>query len=264
MERIDGVARAGGMMNAAPRRLPIETVVKRSFLYAWESRATLMTPFLIYVAVTILVDIVLNGLVGSAGRPVQFLLAAAEQVFSIGFAVGIHRYVLAGEIRSGFQFFRWDRHFVRYILLSLLLLLLVVVAAAMVLGGVGFDPATQTIKVDQATALVGSATLFVVSIVVSRLSLLLPAAALGDEVRARAIWQASEGNGFRLMATSLLVLLPFMIVEMILIGLESGGVPTIVVAILLALVTSALWIVLNIALSLSYDVLVRGGGPPPR
>ena len=72
------------MMNAVQRRLPIETVVKRSFLFAWESRAALMAPFLIYAAITILADIVVNGLVGPVGRPVQFLLAGAQPADSLG------------------------------------------------------------------------------------------------------------------------------------------------------------------------------------
>jgi hypothetical protein len=248
------------MMNAAPRRLPIETVVKRSFLYAWESRAALMAPLLIYAAVTILADIVVNQLAGAVGHPVQFLLAAAEQVFATGFAVGIHRYVLIGEIRPGLGFFRWDRHFVRYMLLTLLLLLLVVVAAVVVLGAIGFDPA----KLDAVTALVGAAALFAVSVTISRLSLLLPSAALGDDVPARTVWKATERNGFRLLAATLLIALPFVIVEMMLVSLRGVGGLAFPVTILLGLITSVQLIVITVMLSLSYDVLVRGGGPPTR
>lgn len=251
------------MMNAAPRRLPIEAVVKRSFLYAWESRAALMAPFLIYAVVTIVADIAVNELAGSVGRPVQLLLAAAEQVFATGFAVGIHRYVLAGEIRPGFGFFRWDRHFVRYILLTLLLLLLVVVAAVMVLGAVGFDPVTQAIKLDGTAALIGSAALFTVSVIISRLSLLLPSAAVGDDVPARTVWKATEHNGFRLLATTLLIALPFVTVEMMLVSLRGISALAFPVTILLGLITAAQLVVITVMLSLSYDVLVRGGGPQP-
>jgi hypothetical protein len=247
------------MMNAAPRRLPIDTVVKRSFLYAWESRAVLMTPLLIYAAVMILADIVLSGLGEAANGPVQFLFAAAEQVFATGFAVGVHRYVLAGEVRPGFGFFRWDRHFVRYILLTLFLLLLVVVAAVVVLGAVGFDPA----KLDAATALIGSAVLFAVTVTVSRLSLLLPSAALGDDVPARTVWKSTERNGFRLLAATLLIAMPFVIVELMLTSLRGVGGLAFPVTILLGLITSVQLVVITVMLSLAYDVLVRGGGPQP-
>lgn len=250
-------------MNVKPRRLPIEVVIRRSFLYAWESRAVLMTPLIIYAGVTLLADIAINGLLGPADRLLKILLTGAEQIFAVGFAVGIQRFVLAGEARPGFAFFRWDRHFVRYLLLTLLLLLLVAVAVVMVLGGVGFDPATQTPRVDPAGALIGSVALFVVSVVISRLSLLLPAAAVGDEVPAKTIWQASIGNGFRLLATTLLTALPFLLIEMMLLAVKGEGRLSLIVTILASLVSSAQLIVLTVMLALSYDVLVRGGGPPP-
>jgi hypothetical protein len=249
------------MMKPAPKRLPVELVIRRSYLYAWESRAVLMTPLVIYAVVTMLADIVLGGLLGAVGRPIQFLVAAAEQVFAMGFAVGVHRFVLAGEARRGLAFFRWDRHFIRYLLLSFLLLLLALVAVGMVMLAAGNGPGTEAVRVDGATALFGTAALFVVSLVIARLSLLLPAAAVGEEVPARTIWQASEGNGFRLLATGFLTVLPFIGLEMMLIGLKDSMQPFIVVTILLSLVTSAQLIVLTIMLALSYDVLVRGGGP---
>jgi hypothetical protein len=250
------------MMNAMPRRLPIELVIRRSFLYAWESRAVLTTPLIIYAFVTLLVDIAINGLLGAGDRPAKILLTAAEQVFTVGFAVGIHRFVLAGEVRPGFAFFRWDRHFVRYLLLTFLLLLLMAVAVLMVLGAVGFDAAPQPDQINGGLALIGLVALFVATIVVARLSLLLPAAALGDEVPAKFIWQATAGNGFRLLTTTLLTALPFLIVEMMLTALGGGGQLSLIVTILVSLVASAQLIVLTIMLALCYDVLVRGGGPP--
>jgi hypothetical protein len=192
------------------------------------------------------------------------LLTAAEQIFTVGFAVGIHRFVLAGEVRAGFAFFRWDRHFIRYLLLTLLLLLLMAVGVLMVLGGIGFDPGKSPGQINPMMALVGLVALFVVSIVISRLSLLLPAAALGDDVPARTIWQASAGNGFRLLTTTLLTAMPFLIVQMMLASLRGGDQPSVIVTILASLVASAQLIVLTIMLALCYDLLVRGGGPPAR
>ncbi len=228
-----------------------------------------MTPFLIYAAVTILADLFVSqiGLARTiAADPVQFLLTAAEQVFAMAFAVGIHRYVLLGEGRPGFAFFRWDRHFVRYILLTMLLLLLVVRGRGDGAGGASASiPASQTIKMDATAALIGSAVLFTVSVIISRLSLLLPSAAIGDEVPARTdLAMATERNGFRLLATALLVALPFVIVDMALAGLRDMDGLAFPVTILLGLVTSVQLIVVTIMLSLSYDVLVRGGGPPAR
>jgi hypothetical protein len=252
------------MMNAVPKRLPIELVIRRSFLFAWESRAVLMTPLVIYAVVTMLADIAINGVLGPADRAAKILLTAAEQVFTVAFAVGIHRFVLAGEVRPGFAFFHWDRHFIRYLLLTLLLLLLMAVAVLMVLGGVGFNAVAQPDQISGGVALIGLVALSVASIVLSRLSLLLPAAALGEEVPARIVWQASAGNGFRLMATTLLTAMPFLIVELMLAGLGGGDHLSLIVTIAASLVASAQLIVLTIMLALCYDLLVRGGGPPVR
>ena len=248
-------------MNAVPKRLPIELVIRRSFLYAWESRAVLMTPLVIYAFVMLLAEIAINGLL-SGDRPAKILMAAAEQVFTVGFAVGIHRFVLVGEVRPGFAFFRWDRHFVRYLLLTLLLLLLMAIAGVVVLGAFGFNAAPQPDQINGPLALIGLVALFVATVVIARLSLLLPVAAVGDEVPAKVIWLASAGNGFRLLMTTLLTALPFLIVEMMLAGLGGGGQLSLIVTILVSLVASAQLIVLTVMLALCYDVLVRGGGPP--
>ena len=247
------------MMNAVPKRLPIEIVLRRGYLYAWESRAVLITPLIIYAVVMMLVEIVIYG----QSAPVKFAAAVVEQIFGVGFAVGIHRFVLAGEARPGIGFFRWDRHFIRYLLLTLLLMLLAAVAAVMV-AGISIDPATQTVRGGSAVALIGSVVLFVVLLVITRLSLLLPAAALGEEVPARTIWQATQGNGFRLLVTMLLAALPFFIVEATLLGIGGDGPSGVFATILATLVTSAQLVVITITMALSYDVLVRGGGPPAR
>ena len=250
-------------MTATPRRLPIDLVVRRSFLFAWESRSVLMTPLIIYAVVTMLADIAVSGVLGTADQFVKGLLVVTEQLFAMGFAVGIHRFVLGGEARPGFGFFHWDRYFLRYLLLSLALLLLVAVAVVMVLGAVGFDPGTQAVAGSGgAAALLGSVALFVVSLIITRMSLMLPAAAMGEDVPARTIWQATEGNAFRLLATALITLMPFLELEMLLLSSSGGGQPPLIVTVLLSLVTSAQLVVLTIMLALSYDLLVRGGGPP--
>jgi hypothetical protein len=253
------------MIDAAPRRLPIEMIVRRSFFYAWESRAILATPFAIYAAVATLAELTQNGTLGAKNNLLIFLLVVIEQMFAAAFAVGIHRFVLAGETRPGFQFLRWDRHFVQYVLLMLLMMVLLLIAIVLVLGAVGFDPAAQTVGLDGVSVLLGTAALFTVSVIVSRLALLLPSAALGDHVPARAVWQKTERNGLRLLGLTLVTALPFLVVETALITLPgSAGALALPIAVLLGLITSAQLVVVTIMLSLAYDVLVRGGGPPAR
>lgn len=253
------------MVQVPPRRLPIEAVVKRSFLFAWESRAVLAQPYVIYAVLTIIADLLLSQVLSPDNHVVLYGITAAEQIFAMAFAVGIHRYVLLAELRPGFQFFRWDRHFVQYVLIALLLLILAMTAALMIFGVVGSDPAHATNGMGGATALFGLAVMLVVGLVLSRLALALPLAAIGDQVRTRAVWQATDGNGFRLLATMLLTFLPFLVVEAALIHLlpdPGGGLLEAVITVLLGLISPIQLIVVTIMLSLSYDVLIRGGGPP--
>jgi hypothetical protein len=252
------------MTDVSPRRLPIEVVVRRSFLYAWESRATLAVPYTIYTTITVLADLLLSYAVKPANQVPLYFLTAAEQVFAMAFAVGVHRFVLMGEARPGFQFFRWDRHFVQYVLLTLLLFILGIMAALMVVGALGTD-SPEGGGAGGAAGLFGLAVMLVVALMLSRLALTLPSAALGDQKRPREIWQATEGNSFRLLATALITALPFLVIEAALIRLmpESGGGPTAsLVTLALGLISPIQLIVVTIMLSLSYDVLVRGGGPP--
>jgi len=254
------------MMNALPRRLPIETVVKRSYLYAWESRAVLLTPLLIYAAITAFADLALTRTVGTGDHLAVFLLTAVEQIFAMALQVGLHRYVLLGETPGGFQFFRWDRHFIQYALVTLLLFTIGLSAGLMILGMAG-DPTAQPPTLGGAAILFSIAVMLFVALVLSRLALSLPAAALGDQVRGRRIWQATEGNGFRLLGATLLTILPFLVIEAALVSqMTSGGnnIGDFVITVLLRMVASVQLIVMTIMLSLSYDVLVRGGGPPAR
>src|SRR6266702_3405188 len=153
------------MMNAAPRRLPIDTVVRRSFLFAWESRAVLMTPLLIYAAVKVLADLAAMQVFGADNQAAVFLISVAEQIFGMAFAVGIHRFVLLAEAPAGFQFFRWDRHFVQYVVVALLLLVMGASALLMAIGALGGDPTAQPPTVNGVGALFGLFVMIVAALV---------------------------------------------------------------------------------------------------
>jgi len=47
------------------RRLPVWIVVKRSYLYAWESRHVLGLPYAIYAAITIVAELSIGYVSGS-------------------------------------------------------------------------------------------------------------------------------------------------------------------------------------------------------
>jgi hypothetical protein len=255
------------MSEASPRRLPIEIVVKRSFLYAWESRRILKPPFIVYAAVAILAEFLSDLAAGDKDTGTVYLLSAAEQIFAVAFSVGIHRYVLLNEARPGFQFFRWDRHFVRYLLLTIMLLLLAMTAALLVVGMVGTDAAEAAAGPGLTGSAVSLAIMAGVALVLARLALVLPSAALGDGSRPRDIWAAATGNSFRLLAATLLTALPFLIAEAALGQIAPsprGGAGEFAVVVAQGLLSTAQLVVVTMMLSLSYDLLVRGGGPPAR
>jgi hypothetical protein len=114
-------------------------------------------------------------------------------------------------------------------------------------------------------AIVGLATLF------CRVLLILPAAAIADHNPLQLIWQRTRFNGPRLLATAFLAFLPFLAAQLAVMlsvyspaqifGGGAGAAPNIAVTVVQVVIAPLQLIVLNIALALQYDILVRGNGP---
>jgi hypothetical protein len=259
-------------VNAKPfRRLPVWIVVRRSFTYAWESRYILALPYAIYAAITIMADILIGYAADPGNNTPAYAVSAVEEIFAMAFAVGIHRYVLLGEVRSGLRFFRWDRHFLQYVLTALSLFLVGLMVLLVAIGlSKGQDLAANPGAMGFVTLFMMSMTVWV-GLCLCRMSLMLPSAALGDNVAAKTIWRETMRNGFRIFAATLLAVAPFLIVQGALVrlypsteglaGLASSGIQGFVVMVLIGLISPLQLIVLTTALSLQYDILVRGRGP---
>lgn len=257
-----------------PRLLPIVAVVTRSYAFAWERRNVLAAPYAIYAALTIALDLFVSHVIDS-DPAISYATQALAEIFGLAFAVGIQRFVLLGEMRPGIAFFRWDRNFVQYVATTLLLVLgaaIVVILATRVGGAFGVAPGGGANS--GAAAGLGLVMILVIAIAATtfaRLSLTLPAAALGEPDRLQRVWQATQRNGGRLFAAAVIVVLPFLIVQLILLKLSSqdqatgealiAGEPIWPVQILLGLISPIQLIVLTVMLALNYDALVRGGGP---
>lgn len=265
------------------RRLPIWTVFKRSFVYAWERRDVLAVPYLIYTMVTLAVDLLVDYGLGPDSKAGAAFGFAVDEIFAMAFAVGIHRFVLLDEAGRGAAFFRWDRHFVQYLLTTLLLMVatgFTLISLVGLFGNLGMmlgvvdratampiaSPLTSALSLLLFFAMIGLAATF------SRLLLLLPAAALGQQDRLRLVWNGTRGNGLRLLATLFLVMLPFVVVELSLMrdALTDQADPAaakahagLAVQVAAGLISPIQLIVLTIMLALDYDALVRGGGPAP-
>lgn len=252
-----------------PPLLPVWAVVRRSYGFAWDSRRLLAIPYLIYALVTTGADLLLN-LTQPQQQGADAVLVIVEEVFGLAFAVAIQRYVLLGEAGRGLNFFRWDRYFLQYLVTTFFLVLLGAFVSLFLFGlvasigaSVGLvDPTTGQANDPNLFRFVLALALAPIAVVLARLALALPAAALGEPDRLRLVWQATRSNGFRLFAASLLVLFPFMALEFALLRTAPDGsdvgLPVLVVV---GLVSPIQLIVITIMSALSYDVLVRGGGP---
>jgi hypothetical protein len=248
------------------RQLPVRLVVKRAYAYVWESRRLLLPPFALFVLVSLFADLALDMVGAPTENVLKYLVAAGEEVFAMAFAVGVHRFVLLGEAPAGVRFFRWDRHFLQYVLTALALILagfLALVIAASIAKGLG-GGAVASLFLAAAAVLIAAAA--------CRVSLALPSAALGDMIPTRLIWQATRGNGARLLAVTLLAFAPFLGVQFLLIGaMQPGGafltggavagLGGIAATVAVALISPLQLLVLTAALALEYDFLVRGRGP---
>jgi hypothetical protein len=269
------------------RRLPVLAVVQRSYGYVWEHRAIFALPILVLAAILVAVSF-LTYQPDATGAHDELSLGfgmlvglVLKLVVTIAFAVGLHRTVLLDEAQSGLRFFRLDGNFLRYLGTSLLLFLIWMVYAV----GAGFTIGLAAVAVAAVAgklpvvAILGGLAAGIVYILVTvrflSLQLALPAAALGQPERIATAWRAGAGNSFRLLATFILACMPFMILILI-VGMPyfvdivtavanhtPQPRPGTVATIALALINAASIPVLLTGLSLSYDVLVRGGGPAP-
>jgi hypothetical protein len=256
------------------RRLPVWAVVRRSYSYVWEHRTLFGAPLLLVFLIQLVERLYIQQAVFAAASTRTALFEQSSPAslvalaFSMSVVVGIHRTVLLDDVRSGFGFLRWDRNLLSYFVTSLIL------GFALISAGVLL--AVVLLRLFGALAIypVVAVVVLVIAALTLRLMLALPAAALGDDDRLRFSWKATEGNWLRLAAAAFLTLLPLMIVQVvtvfILVSLAQAAMHTtppllkepIAVVAVSAAIRAVSLVVLTVMVSLSYDVLVRGGGPP--
>jgi hypothetical protein len=267
------------------KRLPVWAVVKRSYGYVWDHRVLLAVPLLLVFVVNLGSGIYAQRWVVQAGGP-QFvpkglitLSSFAVIAFSMTVIVGIHRTVLLDETRRGIGFLRLDGNLLRYIGTWIMLMLLAVLFAVILLLAlivVGF--ATGLIKQRAASEawilLAGIGVAFILGILFLRFMLALPAAAVGSADGLGVSWSATRGNWMRLLGTVILTSLPFIAIDILLAvpamqdamsslraGVQKPIEQPIFILVASSLIKAIDLAVLTVMLSLSYDVLVRGGGP---
>ena len=193
----------------------------------------------------------------------------------MAFVVGVHRTVLLNERREGVGFFRLNTYLNRYFFAWLKIFFCTLPAIIVVAFFVGlislgmFGPPTQG-----GTPNIG-AFLFIFLLVGAiglslfvRLALALPDAALGQSGGLSLAWSSSRDNWLRLILVTLLVCSPIYLIGLLpmLPALKSmmlthSQILSVPLQILNAAVRTLLAAIFTVTLSLSYDSLVRGGGP---
>lgn len=141
-------------------------------------------------------------------------------LFMISAAVGWHRLVLLGE-QPRSLYLRFDGQVWRYIgaalamgvVIWLITLLLAVPTIPAVLLLLGTDPTQWTVTGLVVTAMIGVMAYTVLVLAVSRIVIALPARAVGSGMRFREAVRATKGNSWRILAGSLLVAVPTVIVN---------------------------------------------------
>jgi hypothetical protein len=280
------VSREGALREASVgKRLPVWAVVTRSYGYVWDHRALLAVPLLLVFAVNLLGSIYAQHAIAAAGGP-QFvpkglilLISFALLVFSMSVIVGIHRTVLLDETRQGVGFLRLDGNLLRYlgawIMLALLAALFAVIfLLLLVVAGFATGFIKRHAPGEGVISLLAISVAFLLGVFFLRFMLALPAAAVGSADGLGVSWSATRGNWLRLLAAGILTSLPFVALDIALAipamvhamsalhaDVQKPVVQPIAILIASALVKAVDLAVLTVMLSLSYDVLVRGGGP---
>ncbi len=266
------------------RRLPVWAIVMRSYGYVWDHRILLAIPIALVFGVQLASAIYVQDMMASVGpeqmsKGLVFLISAAVLVFSMSVIVGIHRTVLLDETRRGIGFLRLDGNLLRYIGTWLMLMLVGILLAVIFMlvafiGGLASGLSQQRPPHPGIIVLSVSVFALVIGILFLRFMLALPAAAVGSKDGLGVSWSATSGNWLRLVATGFLTFLPFVILNALLLipvmhtavsavhdGLVTPVKQPIAILIASSLIKALDLAVLTVMLSLTYDVLVRGGGP---
>jgi hypothetical protein len=199
------------------RVLPVLSVAGRSYSYVWDHRALLIPPlavvFLIQYAVAVATEL-------AKGSPNFSMVLSVLGVSIAGivglmtFAVGLHRSILLSDVRRGIAFLRWDGHLRSYAwawVKIFLVTILVAVAAALV---VTFT--LRNVNSAKDATLAATVILLPLGLLLPRLALALPAAALGYDGSLGQAWTATRGNWARMIAVLVLATLPFWILGFLL------------------------------------------------
>ncbi len=264
-------------------KIPMIAAARRTYGFLWEHREHFVRvswPWVLGLVVATTAAQILIGAPAAtmspdsgvgAGMMTGSLLSIAISLFSVlvGAAVAVtwHRTLLLGPTADGADKLNLDRRtliYFGYVMLINLVVGLVAGLAGALLGGV------LSLAAGTAGMVLGFGVGFLlVGYLTARWTMLFPAIAVGDDsVRITRSWEATRGNGWRILLGSLLAMVPIMIVYLILLiplTVMAMGGGSLLISMVMALIQTPLSFLIGVILagymSLCYDVLIRGGGP---
>ena len=187
--------------------------------------------------------------------------------------------MLLDETRAGIGFLRLDSNLLRYmgawIALALLAILFsVILLLVFVIIGLAAGLSKNHMPAAGLVPLLTLVFMSLLGVFFLRFMLALPAAAVGSKDGLGVSWSATRGNWLRLLAVGILTSLPFVFIDVLLAiptmsnaihaiqaGVQKPFEQPIAILVASAVIKAVQLAVLTVMLSLSYDVLVRGGGP---
>lgn len=190
-----------------------------------------------------------------------FVLEVASLFLWPIIAVTWHRFILLGDEPSGPIHFHFGRREAVFFLISIFLILLFIPGAALSL-------AAAELQQSPTGALLALFGLFLVMIAIYffvRLTLLLPAVAIGDPVDPRLVLERTRGNFWRLLAIMFAVAVPILLLSTLIAPLVAGGGVLQLAGVALAAFVYVFFAVVNVAvLSIAYRELIGPPGSLPR
>lgn len=219
----------GEAIAAKNRLLPVLTVAKLCYGYAWENRYRFALPvfvlaffYAIYAALNlwILLPVISHAPSPAVAKLIIFGWNIPILIGSFAFEVGMHRTILLNDFRNGMAFFRWGRDLGHYLLTFIKIVLYgilvgTVLMIVLILGVVlGLQPTPS--KVVGFVFLVIFAWLLVLFALSLRFALAFPAAAIGEEGSLSLSWQLTKRNWLRFLALGFIVVFPMALANFLL------------------------------------------------
>ena len=199
------------------RSLPVLSVAGRSYSYVWDHRGLLLPPLAVVFAIEYVVALGSELAKGTATTSTfisVFAIAIAGIVGLMTFAVGLHRTILARDVRTGIAFLRVDSHLRSYGWAWFKIFCMTILCA--MIGGIGVALTLRNVNNLGQLGLSAGLIALPILVLLPRFALALPAAALGEGSSIRQAWRLTRGNWLRIIAVLVLAILPFTILGLLL------------------------------------------------